>query len=257
MITVFATIFSLYITIKLSVAAIRLLSHWIRNISFFTILATILFLGSIYEGSATLFLATLLLLFLIKGLGHREKSKKEDATVTQINTVTGRDAKNDPVVPAMEPIQDDENGRILSSALQEIYSMNNLISGFRNEAIRTNGFQLCQKARTILNVLRTNPDQIANVRQFWNYYLPSTNSILRKYDRLERSNVADWETVQKVNQYLIDINAALDNLYTSLFEVDKKSLQIEMEALQLSMQREGLVSSDEVIDRNSGIRLAI
>ena len=106
-------------------------------------------------------------------------------------------------------------------------------------------------------MLRSNTDQIASVRQFWNYYLPSTNNILKKYDRLEKSGVADWETSKKVNQYLTDVNIALDNLYSSLFDVDKKSLNIEMETLQLAMQREGLVCNDEVIDQEGGIRLAI
>ena len=53
------------------------------------------------------------------------------------------------------------------------------------------------------------------------------------------------------------MNAALDNLYHSLFDVDKKSLNIEMDAIKLAMQREGLVNNDEVVDQEGRIHLAI
>ena len=254
MITMISLIISLYITFRVSVAFVRLAARLMKNISFFPVLFFIILLGSVYEGSAEFFLASLLIMFLIhigKNRIYSAESEKErydsDAKTTRFEPVK----ESVPVKPL------DENGKILSSALQELYSMKKLVSGLRNETIRSNAYRLCGKAKSILDVLRSNKEQIAEVRQFWNYYLPSTNNILKKYDRLEKSGVADWETSQKVNQYLTDVNKALDNLYSSLFDVDKKSLNIEMEALQLSMQREGLVSNDEVIDQEGGIRLAI
>ena len=253
MITMISLIISLYITFRVSVAFVRLAARLMKNISFFPVLLFIIFLGSVYEGSAELFLASLFIIFLIhigKNWIYSAESEKEH--YDNVKTMRFEPVKESvPVKPL------DENGKILSSALQELYSMKKLISGLRNETIRSNAYRLCGKAKSILDVLRSNKDQIAEVRQFWNYYLPSTNNILKKYDRLEKSGVADWETSQKVNQYLTDVNKALDNLYSSLFDVDKKSLNIEMEALQLAMQREGLVSNDEVIDQEGGIRLAI
>ena len=253
MITMISLIISLYITFRVSVAFVRLAARLMKNISFFPVLLFIIFLGSVYEGSAELFLASLFIIFLIhigKNCIYSAESEKE--RYDNVKTMRFEPVKESvPVKPL------DENSKILSSALQELYSMKKLISGLRNETIRSNAYRLCGKAKSILDVLRSNKDQIAEVRQFWNYYLPSTNNILKKYDRLEKSGVADWETSQKVNQYLTDVNKALDNLYSSLFDVDKKSLNIEMEALQLAMQREGLVSNDEVIDQEGGIRLAI
>ena len=253
MITMITFIISLFVTFKISVALVRLTARLMRSVSFFSIFFFFVLLGSIYEGSASIFLLSLFLMFLVHTIKNRNgREYFEEDTYKDI-----KDAKFEPVKESIPVRQLDENGKILSSALQEVYSMKKLVSGLRNETIRNNAYRLCGRAKSILDVLRSNTDQIASVRQFWNYYLPSTSSILKKYDRLEKSGVADWETVQKVNQYLNDVNTALDNLYHSLFDVDKKSLNIEMEALQLAMQREGLVSNDEVIAQEDGIRLAI
>ena len=253
MITMITFIISLYITFRVSVAFVRLTARLIKSVSFFSVFFFIMLLGALYEGSASLFLISLFIMFLI----HIGKNRTLDTEIEKEPDLNTRAVRYEPVRETVPVRPLDENGKILSSALQELYSMKKLVSGLRNETIRRNAIRLCERAKSILDVLRSNTDQIASVRQFWNYYLPSTNNILKKYDRLEKSGVADWETTQKVNQYLIDVNKALDNLYSSLFDVDKKSLNIEMEALQLAMQREGLVSNDEVIDQEGGIRLAI
>ena len=253
MITMITFIISLFVTFKISVALVRMTARLMRSVSFFSIFFFFVLLGSIYEGSASIFLLSLFLMLLVHSMKKRaNREYSEEDTYKNVN-----DVNFEPVKESIPVTQLDENGKILSSALQEVYSMKKLVSGLRNETIRNNAYRLCGRAKSILDVLRNNTDQIASVRQFWNYYLPSTNNILKKYERLEKSGVADWETVQKVNQYLNDVNIALDNLYHSLFDVDKKSLNIEMEALQLAMQREGLVSNDEVIEQEDGIRLAI
>ena len=253
MITMITLIISLYITFRVSVVFVRVMAKLMKSVSFFSLFFIIMLLGSLYEGSASLFLLSLFLIFLLNIRKERNIGRvTEDDTCHAFRTVQFEPVKEN--VPVKEL---DENGKILSSALQELYAMRKLVNGLRNQTIRNNAQRLCERAKSILDVLRSNTDQITSVRQFWNYYLPSTNSILKKYDKLEKSGVADWETTQKINQYLNDVNVALDNLYHSLFDVDKKSLNIEMEALQLAMQREGLVSNEEVVDQEEGIRLAI
>lgn len=253
MITMITFIISLYITFKVSVVLVRMMARLMKSISFFSLFFIFMLMGALYEGSASLFLLSLFILFLIHIRKNRAEIRETEAEpYKEIST-----DQYEPVEKAVPVKELDENGKIISSALQELYSMRKLVNGLRNETVRNNAFRLCERAKSILDVLRYNTDQIASVRQFWNHYLPSTNNILKKYDRLEKSGVADWETIQKVNQYLNDVNAALDNLYHSLFDVDKKSLNIEMEAIKLAMQREGLVNNDEVVDQEGRIHLAI
>lgn len=253
MITMITFIISLYITFKVSVVLVRMMARLMKSISFFSLFFIFMLMGALYEGSASLFLFSLFVLFLI----HIRKNRAEIRETEAEPYKEIRTAQYEPAEKAVPVKELDENGKIISSALQELYSMRKLVNGLRNETVRNNAFRLCERAKSILDVLRYNTDQIASVRQFWNYYLPSTNNILKKYDRLEKSGVADWETIQKVNQYLNDVNAALDNLYHSLFDVDKKSLNIEMDAIKLAMQREGLVNNDEVVDQEGRIHLAI
>ncbi|MBQ4340830.1 MAG: hypothetical protein IJC41_07515, partial [Firmicutes bacterium] len=45
--------------------------------------------------------------------------------------------------------------------------------------------------------------------------------------------------------YLKDIKIALEKLYKSLFDDDKLDLHVEMEAMKMAMQRDGLINNDE------------
>ena len=253
MITMITFIISLYITFKVCAVFVRLMAKMMKSISFFSLFFIFMLIGSLYEGSASLFLLSLFIIFLM----NIRRNRAERKVIQTEPYENARTVQYEPVNENVPVRELDENGKILSSTLQELYSMRTLVNGLRNQTIRNNALRLCDRAKSILDVLRSNTDQIASVRQFWNYYLPSTNNILKKYNKLEKSGVADWETTQKVNQYLNDVNVALDNLYHSLFDVDKKSLNIEMEALQLAMQREGLINNEEIVDQTEGIRLAI
>ena len=54
----------------------------------------------------------------------------------------------------------------------------------------------------------------------------------------------------KVLTYLKEIKTALEKLYKSLFDDDKLDLSVEMEAMKMAMQRDGLMSNDETEVKN-------
>lgn len=222
------------------------------------VLAAALVGSSVIADSASLFLAVLFLIFLVKVLRRDSGRNETRQRVQQVRTVPVRTHKVQDAEPArpQQTVKTVKNG-VLDDAYRELEKMRRLASSFRSETVRADAMRVVQHFRTFLDTLRENPERIQEVRQFWNYYLPSTCSILQKYDRLERSGVADWEMTGKVRQYLNDVDSALDSVYDSLFDEARKSLDIEMDALTLSMQREGLVREDEVVTEDSRIRLAI
>ena len=136
----------------------------------------------------------------------------------------------------------DENASVINNASASLIALRGRVARISNSDIRAAGNAVCEEADKILQALKKNQKQIPTARQFWNYYLPSTANILRKYDRLDRSGVADWDTIQKVRQYLEDMNHALESIYSSLFKLD---LHVEMEAMKMAMQRDGLINNDE------------
>ncbi len=256
MFTLIFGLLSAYVSIAVMVEIVKG-AIWLFR-SFFSF-GLALFIGlsiiSVMVDSGSLFLAALLFLFIaniIRGSRKEPRVRREKTVRTEPRK------KTEPVVRESIPVvKDAVKNPELAPAYRELSSILKMARSFRNESIRNSAIEMCRKSQMILDLLREEPDRIQETRQFWNYYLPSTANILRKYDRLDRSGVADWDTIQKVRQYLEDMNHALESIYSSLFDVDRKSLSIEMDALTLSMQREGLVSDDEVVASDGMIHLAI
>ncbi|MFQ9798901.1 MAG: 5-bromo-4-chloroindolyl phosphate hydrolysis family protein [Clostridia bacterium] len=76
----------------------------------------------------------------------------------------------------------------------------------------------------ILKELKARPENISAVRKFFKYYLPTLDSILGKYERIE-GGVIKPEQKQLVSKYLGAISKkAMDKQYANLFEDDMLDL---------------------------------
>ena len=145
---------------------------------------------------------------------------------------------------------DEENATVLNNAKASLIALRGRVARISNSEIRSAGNDVCEEADRILCALRKNVKQIPTARQFWNYYLPSLGTIVTKYEKIEKSGVPDEKMTAKVLTYLKEIKTALEKLYKSLFDDDKLDLSVEMEAMKMAMQRDGLMSNDETEVKN-------
>ena len=147
-------------------------------------------------------------------------------------------------------VLDEENATVLNNAKASLIALRGRVARISNSEIRSAGNDVCEEADRILGALRKNVKQIPTARQFWNYYLPSLGTIVTKYEKIEKSGVPDEKMTAKVLTYLKEIKTALEKLYKSLFDDDKLDLSVEMEAMKMAMQRDGLMSNDETEVKN-------
>ena len=140
---------------------------------------------------------------------------------------------------------DSESATVLNNAGASLIALRGRVARISNSEIRAAGNEVCEEASRILTALRKNAKQIPTARQFWNYYLPSLGTIVTKYEKIEKSGVPDDKMTEKVLTYLKEIKVALGKLYKSLFDDDKLDLSVEMEAMKMAMQRDGLMANDE------------
>ncbi len=140
---------------------------------------------------------------------------------------------------------DSESATVLNNAGASLIALRGRVARISNSEIRAAGNEVCEEASRILTALRKNAKQIPTARQFWNYYLPSLGTIVTKYEKIEKSGVPDDKMTEKVLSYLKEIKVALGKLYKSLFDDDKLDLSVEMEAMKMAMQRDGLMANDE------------
>lgn len=139
----------------------------------------------------------------------------------------------------------DENATVINNASASLIALRGRVARISNSDIRAAGNAVCEEADKILQALKKNQKQIPTARQFWNYYLPSLGTIVTKFEKIEKSGVPDEQMTEKVLTYLKDIKVALEKLYKSLFDDDKLDLHVEMEAMKMAMQRDGLINNDE------------
>lgn len=114
----------------------------------------------------------------------------------------------------------------------------------KNLQIRKRSEEICAVADKILRTLKEQPENIPNVRRFFNYYLPTLGSILQKYERLETSGVPASDVTESAIRCLGDIKTAMEKLYANLFDDDKLDLSVEMETLTQICKRDGLLAEE-------------
>ena len=150
------------------------------------------------------------------------------------------------------PQEKTEDGRPLTAEEQaalkkgahNLLELRKLGTSIQDSGVKRGSSEICRLFERTLQILRQKPDQIANARQCLNYYIPTFGEILEKYQRLESNGALTEDMNAKVMKYLDDIHAALEKLNTKLFENDKLDMSVEMKAMSIAFQRDGLIDSD-------------
>ena len=137
-----------------------------------------------------------------------------------------------------------EQTAVLAKGKRNLIELKAILARIKSGRIRRRGMENCEIIEKILNTLREEPEQIPEVRQFLNYYLPTLGEILLKYEKIETSGVKVDESKEKLYDYLDDIRSALNKQYENLFEDDILDLTVEMEAMKMAIKRDGLITGD-------------
>ena len=145
-----------------------------------------------------------------------------------------------------------ENKKILSQARSSLAELKQLGMRVKNSEVRILNTQICSSVDKILKTLKEKPESIPTVRQFLNYYLPTLESILTKYVRVEESGVPSGDMTQSVVTHLGEIKTAMEKQYANLFDDDLLDLSVEIEALTLACKRDGLLSDDDFKPADEG-----
>ena len=145
----------------------------------------------------------------------------------------------DPVVQAKA-----EEKNTLTKGRNTLMQLRNTAANAKDDTVRALANDICAAADRILQELKSQPDDVTRMRQFLNYYLPTTHAIVAKYVRVEESGVDLGDMTENVIRCLTDVRTAMNKLYANLFEDDKIDLSVEMETLLLAAKRDGLLDDD-------------
>ncbi|MBR4869154.1 MAG: 5-bromo-4-chloroindolyl phosphate hydrolysis family protein [Oscillospiraceae bacterium] len=133
---------------------------------------------------------------------------------------------------------------VLQKGRSMLMDLRRLSMKVKDNEIRKTAEAICAGIDKILRTLKEQPDDIGRVDRFFHYYLPTLQSVLTKYSRLEACGIPADDTVEKTRSCLKDMEKAMEKQYLNLFEDDKLDLSVEMTVLTQICKRDGLLADD-------------
>lgn len=145
--------------------------------------------------------------------------------------------------PADETLyrETEEQGRAYIAAIRHA---NDEIPG---EVVSQKLYRLEEIVSRIFAQVREQPQQIPELRRFFDYYMPTTLKLVETYRMLDGQSIAGQNiqtAKQEIEQTLDTINLAFENLFDSLFAHTAVDITSDIAVLKNLLRQEGLTEKD-------------
>ncbi len=130
-------------------------------------------------------------------------------------------------------------------AIDQIRKRNDEIPDFKISAQLTQIELLTQK---IFDYVREHPENLGQIRQFLNYYLPTTLNLLQKYVELQNQQLRVGnidEGMRQIEDMLDKIATAFQRQLDSLFESSVVDITADIQVMEKMMAAEGLSGGND------------
>ena len=133
----------------------------------------------------------------------------------------------------------------LKKASSQLTRIRMTLSRFSDQKLAASGIEACDAIDKVLHTLKEKPEKIQTTRQLFNYYLPTMEQVVNRYQKLETSGVINPEIPANVQKYFDDIKEAMASQYEGLFDNDKLNVTVDMEAMTIALKRDGLLDEED------------
>lgn len=151
-----------------------------------------------------------------------DKNKLKNTNITLYETLTQAKAKNEQIAHIIPEIEDE--------------NMKENIKGI-NESIKK-----------IISTIERKPEKYDKMHSFFDYYLPITLTILKKYDEIENQELTSEESQKfmKETQNMIEkINKAFNSQLSNLYQADIVDINAEMKVFDSMLKVDGYDSDND------------
>ena len=100
----------------------------------------------------------------------------------------------------------------------------------------------------IFDCVRKNPKKLSQIRQFLNYYLPTTIKLMEQYVTLQNQSLKTeniTEGMQKIEDLLDKVIIAFQRQLDALFEADVVDITADIRVMEQMMASEGLTNKED------------
>ena len=161
----------------------------------------------------------------------------------------GGNSTSEPAAVKQEPVP--EQKKALDEAHSRLVNIRMTISRIQDSELSKAGVSACSAIDRVLSTLKDKPEKISDCRQLFNYYLPTMEKVVDRYQRMEAGKVENEKIPEKLKQYFQDVTQAMDNLYDGLYDSDKLNMAVDMEAMTIAIKRDGLLEEEDLLVQQS------
>lgn len=149
----------------------------------------------------------------------------------------------DPPKEEEKPTGNAELDKMISDGRKAISEMKRLDDAIEDEKISQDIRRLETVCQSIFDQVKADPAKLPQIRQFMDYYLPTTLKLLNAYDRMDAAGVSGENisgTKGKVENIMGTIVTAFEKQLDSLFGSDALDISTDISVLETMLAREGL-----------------
>ena len=136
-----------------------------------------------------------------------------------------------------------ELDKMIKDGRLALSEMKRLDDNIADPGVSADIVRLSQVSEKIFQAVKDDPDKLPQIRQFMNYYLPTTLKLLNTYDRMSGAGVSGENidgTKTKVEDMLKTIVKAFEKQLDALYGSDALDISADIQVMETLLAREGL-----------------
>ena len=157
-----------------------------------------------------------------------------------------------------------ELDKVIKDGNLALGEMKRLDDNIADPGVSADIVRLSQVSEKIFQAVKDNPKKLPQIRQFMNYYLPTTLKLLNTYDRMSGAGVSGENidgTKTKVEDMLKTIVKAFEKQLDALYGADALDISADIQVMETLLAREGLkepeMKADSVQADGTDIKLEL
>lgn len=160
-------------------------------------------------------------------------------------SVPGAEAEKKPEAPP-KPVSSTGNpelDKVLRDGELALSEMKRLDDSIADPGVSADIVRLCQVSEKVFQAVKEDPARLPKIRQFMDYYLPTTLKLLNTYDRMSGAGVSGENiggTMSRVENTMKTLVKAYEKQLDSLYGEAALDISAEIKVMETLLAREGL-----------------
>jgi 5-bromo-4-chloroindolyl phosphate hydrolysis protein len=137
-----------------------------------------------------------------------------------------------------------EMERILEESQKHIEKIREYNATIKDKTITAKLKRMEKLVSTIFYEVDINPNQADNLGMFLNYYLPTTEKLLKAYTELDEKTIKGrkaQKTKKEIDGALEALNSSFEGILDKFYQEQEMEINSDISALSVMMRQEGLL----------------